>query len=117
MNAHSIFLKFLKWKIGIKTLLLNMVINNRKKCGMYNKFDFRMSIINTHTSISKYILAWPRLNSQKNIDIVWIMSLYFIIIKSPHGSPLKNAKVGFLIISPDGTKQKVMAMAMGSGKR
>ncbi len=33
-------------------------------------------------------------------------------IKDPSGNPVRNAKVGYLVVGPDGVKQKVMAMAM-----
>ena len=33
-------------------------------------------------------------------------------IKDPSGNPVGTAKVGYLVIGPDGAKQKVMAMAM-----
>ena len=38
-----------------------------------------------------------------------------VYVKTPHGHFLKKGKIGFLIISSDGTKQKIMAMAMGDG--
>ena len=33
-------------------------------------------------------------------------------ITGPSGNPVRNAKVGYLVVGPDGVKQRVMAMAM-----
>jgi len=35
--------------------------------------------------------------------------------QTPHGHPITDGKVGFLIIGPDGTRQQTMAMKMGEG--
>ncbi len=35
-----------------------------------------------------------------------------VYIQDPEGNSIRDAKVGFLIIGPDGTKQKAMAMGM-----
>lgn len=35
-----------------------------------------------------------------------------VYIQDPQGGNISQAKVGFLVIGPDGTKQKVMAMGM-----
>lgn len=38
-----------------------------------------------------------------------------VYIHSPDGQAVENARTGFLITSPDGEKQKAMAMAMSGG--
>ncbi len=37
---------------------------------------------------------------------------HMMVYQDPEGNSLGDAKVGFLIIGPDGTKQKAMAMGM-----
>ena len=38
-----------------------------------------------------------------------------VYVTAPDGAVLAQAKVGYLVVSPDGAKQKLMAMAMSDG--
>ena len=50
--------------------------------------------------------------SMENMDITHHLMVY---ITDADGNNVTDAKVGYLVINPDGTKQKVMCMAMKGG--
>lgn len=61
-----------------------------------------------HTStVDGYHLAYHLLDLP-NKDAHHLMTY----VVDPHGKPVTDAKVGYLVVGPDGKKQKVMAMAM-----
>lgn len=56
-----------------------------------------------------------KLKGMKNIPAMKATHHMMLSIKSHQGHMLEKAKVGFFVKNPDGTSQKLMAMAMGGG--
>ena len=47
-----------------------------------------------------------------NMDVTHHLMVY---LSDTNGSPVNNAKVGYLVVNPDGTEQKLMCMHMKGG--
>jgi hypothetical protein len=63
-----------------------------------------------HSSVDGFRLDYYllRLENRK-------MEHLMVVISGPDGKPVAEAKVGFLVIAPDGSRQKVMTMPMKEG--
>jgi len=82
-------------------------IHNSKKDGYtlaYHLIDMKaqMDAMNDHTQA----------HGSGNMDVTHHLMVY---LSDADGNPVDDAKVGYLVVNPDGTKQKLMSMYMKGG--
>lgn len=74
------------------------------------------SSVEGHQFTYELIDIMAKMEGQEGVDMSKVKSHHMMVyITDPEGDIVTGAKVGFKVVGPDGSEQKVMAMAMAGG--
>jgi hypothetical protein len=74
------------------------------------------SVVEGHHFTYELIDIMARMEGQEGVGMSQMKSHHLMVfITGPDGQVISDAKVGFKVVGPDGSEQKVMAMAMAGG--
>jgi hypothetical protein len=76
----------------------------------------RKAEVEGHEFAYELIDIAAKMEAKEGVDMSQMKSHHMMLyISKPDGKAVSDAKVGFKVIGPDGSEQKVMTMAMGAG--
>ena len=73
------------------------------------------SSVDGHSLAYHLIDLREKMKDMENMPEMQATHHMMVYVVSPDGAPLAEAKVGFLVVGPDGDRQRLMAMGMKDG--
>jgi hypothetical protein len=78
--------------------------------------DIRQAEVDGYQFLYELIDVRAKMEGKQGVDLSKLKSHHLMVfITGPDGKPVTDAKVGYMLVGPDGSEQKVMAMAMAGG--